>query len=445
MLKALVAVFSRKHKKNKSPQKKFNLGRFERLEEKSMMAALTALPSLSSLPGAAASLYLDFNGHFEAQWGPYQNITTPVFTLDADLTTFSDSELAAITSIWKRVTEDYLPFKINVTTVEPASFADKVGLRVSIGGAGAWYGNAGGVALRSSFTNSYVNTVFVFDDKLANNEKYVAEAASHEAGHSFGLAHQAKYDSTGKLLESYNSGGNGWAPLMGLGYYQARTTWHNGATYAATALQDDMAIISNTINGFGYRDDDNLIVKPLTVTGTSVAGKGIIEKLADTDSFSFRSGAGTITLNLSVAQVGANLDSVLELRNAAGTLIATSAPTTTLGASITVTVPEDNYILTVKSQGKYGDVGEYNLSGQIVTPLILNPEPPPPTDPPTEPPPVVKPPKVPNPNKPIKTPGVHKNFDHFFANLENYAEKHGSHKHSQINVEVADKFFNLIG
>src|SRR5262245_31223369 len=40
-------------------------------------AALTDVPALNSLPGAAASLYLDFDGHFEAQWGGYSNITTP--------------------------------------------------------------------------------------------------------------------------------------------------------------------------------------------------------------------------------------------------------------------------------------------------------------------------------------------------------------------------------
>src|SRR5688572_30050087 len=39
---------------------------------------LTSIPSLSSLAGAAVSLYLDFNGHFESIWGSNRNITTPV-------------------------------------------------------------------------------------------------------------------------------------------------------------------------------------------------------------------------------------------------------------------------------------------------------------------------------------------------------------------------------
>src|SRR5262245_19169894 len=38
-----------------------------------------AVPAYSSLPGAKATLYLDFNGHYQQSWGNYSNITTPVF------------------------------------------------------------------------------------------------------------------------------------------------------------------------------------------------------------------------------------------------------------------------------------------------------------------------------------------------------------------------------
>src|SRR5262249_51258226 len=103
-------------------------------------AALTSVPALNSLPGAAASLYLDFDGHFEAQWGGYSNITTPAFDQDGDPTTFTDGELATMTQIWQYVAEDFAPLRINVTTVEPPSFADGVALRAAIGGDGAWSG-----------------------------------------------------------------------------------------------------------------------------------------------------------------------------------------------------------------------------------------------------------------------------------------------------------------
>ena len=56
--------------------------------------------------------------------------------------------------------------------------------------------------------------------------KSVAEASSHEVGHSLGLSHD------GTSSTSYYTGhGNGetdWAPLMGVGYYANVTTWDRG-------------------------------------------------------------------------------------------------------------------------------------------------------------------------------------------------------------------------
>src|SRR5262245_6371194 len=36
--------------------------------------AVPAVPAYASLPGARATLYLDFNGHFERTWGTYSNL-----------------------------------------------------------------------------------------------------------------------------------------------------------------------------------------------------------------------------------------------------------------------------------------------------------------------------------------------------------------------------------
>ena len=146
------------------------------------------LPLLSSRPGATAKLFLDFNGHFESSWGGDTNVSTPVFDRDNNLTTFTDGELAAIYEIWARVAEDYAPFNINVTTVDPGHQANQVVAVVAIGGNWSdWYGSsAGGVAYVGGFYNGASNVGYVFDDALGNgNAKYVAEAASHEAGHLF--------------------------------------------------------------------------------------------------------------------------------------------------------------------------------------------------------------------------------------------------------------------
>src|SRR6476646_2588993 len=182
--------------------------------------ALSSVPVLNSLAGAAATIYLDFIGHFDASWGTYSNITTPVFDQDGDATTFSDADLTSITNIWQAVSEDFAPFKINVSTVAPPNFNNGAAQLVAIGGSGAWTGGTyGGVSYTGSFTNSSPNTSFVFSDNLSNGYwKYVGDAVSHEVGHSLGLQHQSQYSDTGaKLAEYYAGPGDGTAPIMGHG------------------------------------------------------------------------------------------------------------------------------------------------------------------------------------------------------------------------------------
>src|SRR5262245_31384917 len=147
--------------------------------------SLDSVPVLNRLPGAAVSLYLDFNGDFTADSGGQNNITTPPLDQDGDATTFADAELSAIEQIWRYVADDYAPFNVNVTTVEPPSFNNGVALRVDIGGSGRWVGALyGGIAYVDSFTSSIVNTVYVFSANLNNGTpKYVGDAAGHESGH----------------------------------------------------------------------------------------------------------------------------------------------------------------------------------------------------------------------------------------------------------------------
>jgi len=339
---------------------------------------ISQVPAYSSLPGAADTLYLDFNGHFESTWGSYSNVTTPAYSTDSDYTTFSDAEQANIQSIWSQVAEDYAPFNINVTTVEPASFANGVAMRVAIGGSSSdWLGSsAGGVGYVNSYTNSIVNTVYVFPAQLANGTaKYVGEASSHEAGHSFGLNHQSQYDSTGALVNDYYAGANGKAPIMGNSYSATRGLWWNGTSTSATTIQDDMSIISRSTNTFGYRPDDYgntaSTAAALAVSGTQVNAAGVITQTTDVDEFSFNSDVGTITLNVGVP-TNNNLDAVIELQSATGTVLASAAPTTSFGASLTFNITAaGSYRLAVKSQGSYGDVGQYTVSGTIV-PLVIN-------------------------------------------------------------------------
>jgi hypothetical protein len=333
--------------------------------------ALTSVPILNSLAGAAVSLYLNFVGRFDATWGGYQNITTPPFDQDGDTTTFSDGELTTISNVWQAVAEDYAPFKVNVTTVEPPSFANGTALMVAIGGNGSWTGATyGGIAYVNSFTNSSPNTVFVFPKNLGNGyAKYVADASSHEAGHGFGLYHQSQYGPTGsKIAEYYTGPGDGTAPLMGNSYNSPRSLWWYGTSTSSTTNQDDMAVIARSQNSFGYRPDDHgntsAAATALSVAGNQLSGSGIITTTSDLDYFSFTTGGGQLALSVDVAAYN-NLDARIELREAGGALIASAAPANSFGATINATVAAGSYRLVVASGGGYGNVGQYSVSGSI--------------------------------------------------------------------------------
>lgn len=335
------------------------------------------IPSLSSLAGAAATLYLDFNGDYESSWGSYSNINTPAYDQDGDPSTFSNAEVASITQIWRYVAEDYAPFNVNVTTVEPPSFNNGEALRVVIGGNGSWTGGTyGGVSYVDSFTNSLSNVSFVFPANLGNgNPKYTGDASSHEAGHAFGLQHQSKYDSSGAKVQEYSTGTDGGltAPLMGDSYYATRSLWWYGTSTSSTTYQDDMAVISRSANGFGYRPDDHGntagSASPLTVSGTAASGDGVVTQTSDVDVFSFSTGSGPVSFTVSTPTPVNDLAPRVELRDAGGTTVIASA-TATAGTNFSATVSADlaagSYRLYVASDGGYGSVGTYTVSGTVV-------------------------------------------------------------------------------
>ena len=361
-----------------------------------------AVPAFSSNSGAAATLYLDFNGHFEPTWGKYSNALTPVFSKDADLTTFSSTELAIINEVWQRVSEDFAPFNINVTTVNPGDFSNGKALRVAIGGSWQdWYGNsAGGVGLYDSFTDVDPNVVYVFREVNFGKANNIADAASHEAGHALGLRHQSSFDANGDVIEEYRSGTDQKGPIMGNHYPSARTTWAYGQSsyldsdknviYAG--MQDDMAVIASATNGFGYRADDfgSKIGEAYLMGNVSSYGQisnisGIIGKTSDADWFQFNvTTAGRLSLQANVAAVGANLDAKLSLfrldhhlvngKNVyTQTPVGTSDPSTSLNASVAANLTPGAYIAVVSSHGEYGDVGYYMLTGSFSQPLTVNP------------------------------------------------------------------------
>lgn len=353
---------------------------------------LTETFALHSNPGAKHTIYLDFDGHTTSGtlWNTFytagSNITSTPYSFEGG-SDFSTSELQRIQSIWARVAEDFMPFDVNVTTEDPGTAAleksgssdTSWGVRVVIGGNHGWYGTAGGVAFIGSFNWDTDTPVFVFEDLLGNgNEKYTAEAITHEAGHALGLSHD------GDATSNYYSGNGTWAPIMGTGYYAPLTQWSKGEYPGANNLEDDIQIIVSQ-NGFGYRADDfgNTIS-----TATPLANQsGIISTRTDRDVFSFSTG-GSVDITVNPAAFGPNLNVRAEILNKDGNVVV-SADGPGLGATISTVLAAGDYYLRIDGVGDaavgysdYGSLGSYSIQADIQDPGPPPPPPPPPSSPP---------------------------------------------------------------
>ena len=351
---------------------------------------LTDTFRLHSLPGANKVIYLDFDGHTTSgtAWNNGATIVSAPYTIDGD-PAFSAAELERIQYIWQRVAEDFLPFGVNVTTQDPgvdalrrSSSSDIAwGQRVVISPTNWYNTGAGGVAYVGSFSWNSDTPCFAFSAQLGTgNEKYTAEAITHEAGHTVGLYHDGVTGGT-----AYYSGHNGWAPIMGVGYYQTLVQWSRGEYPNANNTEDDLAIMTGY--GFTVRPDDhgNTVADatPLIVANaTNVGGGGIIEGPADKDAFSFLTGAGTVSLSVTGATRSANLDIKADLYNSMGVAVASNNPSTSLNATLSLTLAAGTYTLVVEGVGKgdlatgysdYGSLGEYSISGTIVNPGVAQP------------------------------------------------------------------------
>jgi serralysin len=337
-----------------------------------------SVPAYSSLPSAAAKLYLDFDGDVNYNWGGYVPGITPAYSTDADTSTFSQQELDNIHEIWMRTSEMFSPFNIDVTTVQPADQSTRHYLRVVVGGDGKngadtyWVGQrAGGIAYIGGFTNGNLpNVEYVFPGNLGNGKPvYTADGIAHEAGHGFGLYHQSTYDQFGAKLEEYNPGTPDKAPIMGLSYYSTRAMWWSGKSLSAQTTQDDLDVLSSPFDAFGYRplDHGNSIAtaQPLPISGVDASASGVIETTDDGAYYSFTTGdASFVTFSVSGAPFAGMLDPSLALYDANGNLIQLVA-TSSLSELLSATLDAGSYDIAVLSAGNYGDIGQYFLTGMI--------------------------------------------------------------------------------
>jgi hypothetical protein len=329
--------------------------------------ASTTVPLLSSNPTATKKLFLDFDGNSLATWAFFNNINTPAYDFDGNTAVFSDDELNAINEIWRRVSEDYSIFNVDVTTVDPGSVVDNVNAVVVIGGSYTdWYGSAaGGVAFVGGFSNFSSNYGFVFSNSLGNSPKNVAEASAHEGGHLFGLSHQGLWDGT-TLITNYNTGFGDFAPIMGNSYSAALSTWYNG-TSGPGVLQDDTAKLSLVIP-FKADDYTNSIVDATELVGTFNIN-GLINDntthIVDSDIFKITSTGGNVTLSANPAAGVGNTNLELKILDSNGGVIHHLSPTNSYGAAFNDILPPGTYYVAVTTNGTYGQYGQYTLEGSI--------------------------------------------------------------------------------
>lgn len=327
---------------------------------------------LQSLPGAAGVLYLDFDGEDGPHigWGEF----------DAASFNFSNSK---IKTIWERVSEDFAPFDLNVTTdfevflaAAPASRQRCIITPTKTAGPGG-----GGIAFVGSF--NWANDVPCW--AFLSDTKTCAEVTSHELGHTLGLNHDGRTPSE-VYFPGHGSGPTSWAPIMGLSFHKNVTQWSQGEYQDANNTENDLNILATSNNSVQLRLDDHgntpLTASVLTLTPGGLADEeGIIASDDDIDVFQFTClESGSLDLSIAPVEHGPNLDLHVALYNSSGTLLESSRPADSLSATLTSTVHAGSYTVHVTNEGSgdpatngyssYASIGAFTITGSLPSPEL---------------------------------------------------------------------------
>lgn len=359
---------------------------------------------LNSKPGSTKTLYLNFRGQrlVGTRWNGHDGwnravINAPPLNFEGSEDTFSDEELRRIQEVWQIVAEDYAPFDVNVTTeavsedrMLRSDWTDQVygGTVLITRSRGVFDVGYGGVAFLDSFGKWSMHTSLAFGDNLGPwQSKAIAEAASHEAGHMFGLYHDGQ--KVGSITRAYYSGHgigtqkqwmsdpNSWAPIMGEGYYTNIVQFSRGEYSGAINRQDDFAVIQRYLK---LRDDEagntpqTAARLPVTQSNGVSSGtiSGVVTSASDRDLFAFTAGPGELAARVTPAARSPNADLVLSLLSDTGAVLVSANPPTALNAALTFRIPrQGTYYLQVNGTGysglspgysAYGSVGNYTLT-----------------------------------------------------------------------------------
>jgi hypothetical protein len=131
---------------------------------------------LASNPGASKTIFLDFNGSITegTTWNNGATIVSPPYDINGSPDTWSASELSVIANSWAVAAEDFAPWNVNVTTIDPGEEALKRssssdtnwGVRVVITSDTFLDCGCGGVAYIGSFDDAMDEPAFVFNSSF---------------------------------------------------------------------------------------------------------------------------------------------------------------------------------------------------------------------------------------------------------------------------------------
>jgi PKD repeat protein len=365
----------------------------------------TDIFTLHSKPGASKVVHLNFEGFnvTDSRWNRDKKDTFFMLPYDSDgnSASFSIQEIKDMAAIWHRVSEDYAPFDVDITTEAPPSYGPNVGhiliTNITDAEGDDIYGGGGGVAYVNVWGASnfeYYQPALVFYNNLGSgNAHNIAEASSHELGHNLSLSHDGDTNGT-----TYY-GGHGtdfieWAPIMGVSYYRHVSQWSKGEYTDANNHQDDLLEIGNRL---GYSADDHgnstssatvLDMEPdgtVNVTNpendpfnTVTVNKGVIESSTDVDMFSFYTTGGQIDLTIRPSweahnyenNRGSNLDIKATLYNSSGNVISTYSLADDTYALISTNLGAGAYYVSVEGESsinysEYASIGKFFISGTI--------------------------------------------------------------------------------
>lgn len=394
---------------------------------------------LHSRPGAARTIFLDFDGAtvIGTRWSDMISDGTHIgWDSDGSPSSFASAEHAWIQEVWREVAEAYSPFDVDVTTADPGASALRrssssdttYGSHVLVTSSESAVEQACdsaclGVAWIGTFDSVDPGGVYqpawVFADADLP-PMIAAQAASHEAGHNLGLRHD------GKGSASYYAGTTAWGPIMGSSRTRAISQFSRGEYVGANNTEDDFAVMQS--NGLPLRDDDHgstpAAARDLGAL-TSYDVRGVIETRTDADVFAIDHPC-TTDLEVTAAGIGAQttLDLSLEVLDSAGTRVGRSAPasgyrtsplaSTGMDASLRVPAGPGTYYLRVDGVGHgdpagtgwsdFGSLGQYHLTATGCA-GATPPPPAEPVEPPTTAPPTVDPTPAPVVTRP-GAPGI---------------------------------------